>query len=90
MEHAPAQSKTSEIKQTSFGILLKSLELHTTDAEGREIFHDRNTSKNIFKLLSIEGLAIYLNPFDATMIHKLQFKAVGKGNHIAQMMTKSI
>jgi len=65
--------------------------LHTTDAEGRQVFHDRaNTNKNIFKLLSIDGLAVYLNPYDATMIHKLQFKVIGKGNHIGQMMTKSI
>ena len=91
MEHSPIQQKPAEIKQSSFGILLRSLELHTTDAEGREIYHDRvYTNKNIFKLLSIDGLAIYLNPFDATMIHKLQFKAIGKGNHIGTMMTKSI
>lgn len=71
--------------------MLRSLELHTTDSEGRQIFHDRaSTNKNIFKLLSIDGLAIYLNPYDATMIHKLPFKVIGKGNHIGTMMLKTI
>jgi hypothetical protein len=60
-----------EGKQSSFGILLRSFEVCTTDRNGSEIFHDRTQNKaNIFKKVSLDGLAVYLNPYDAIMIHR--------------------
>jgi hypothetical protein len=60
-----------EGKQSSFGILLRNLDICTTDKDGKEIFHDRTQNKtNIFKRVSLDGLAVYLNPHDATMIHR--------------------
>jgi len=69
------------VKQSSFGILLKSFNIQTTDKDGKEIFHDRTTTKtNIIKKISLEGLAIYLNPIDATMIHRLPTKILSNQN----------
>jgi len=51
--------------QSSFGILVRSFEVNTTDRDGVEIFHDRSqTTASIFKKVCLEGLAVYLNPID--------------------------
>jgi hypothetical protein len=44
----------------------------TTDLDGNETFHDRNkqVSSSVFKKIQLEGLALYLNPFDPVVIHK--------------------
>jgi hypothetical protein len=58
--------------QTTFGLLLTSLEVLTVDKDGIKVFHDRTTgSTNIIKVLKLEGLAVYLNPRDPLIIHQL-------------------
>lgn len=84
VEHYLSQG---DIKQSSFGILLRSFDIQTTDKTGQEIFHDRALHKvSIFKTVTLKGLAVYLNPYDATMIHLLPARMLGKNQEVSQQM----
>jgi len=76
-----------ESKQSSFGILIRKFEIRTTDKDGKEIFHDRTQSKqDIIKQVALEGLAVYLNPHDTAMIHRLPNKALQKRLEVSDQM----
>ena len=65
MEHYIVSPGQEAKQSASFGILLRSFDIHTTDKEGKEIFHDRTLTKtNIYKRVQLKGLAFYLNPID--------------------------
>jgi hypothetical protein len=62
---------TAETKQSTFGILMHSLKINTVDKDDSETFHDRERNSNFFKKLVMDGLAVYLNPADPLIIHKV-------------------
>ncbi len=62
---------TADTKQSTFGILMHSLKINTVDKDDKETFHDREKNSHFFKKLVMEGLAVYLNPADPLLIHKV-------------------
>ena len=68
----------------TFGIVMKALEVHTTNEQWAATFIDRSQKNqaNLYKLLTIEDFGFYLNPNDNFIIHQ-QTK---NPDHQVQMM----
>lgn len=80
------EKSSANYGQTTFGLLLSSLEVQTVDKNGAPVFHDRTTTtSNIIKVLKLEGLAIYLNPQDPLIIHQLALEGEDRATQITRM-----
>lgn len=55
----------------SFGVVMENLKLCTTNKNWEHEYIDRTekSSSNIFKLLNVKGLGLYLNPAEQIIIH---------------------
>jgi|LauGreDrversion4_2_1035121.scaffolds.fasta_scaffold03543_2 hypothetical protein len=67
---------------------MHSLRINTVDKQGNESFHNRDEHSHFFKLLRMEGLAVYLNPADPILIHK-QMKSKEHGEELMNSVIQS-
>lgn len=59
-------------QQYSFGIVMNSLNASTTNHDWIPKYIDRTQSgnnSNLYKILRIEGIGVYLNPNDNLIVH---------------------
>ena len=69
--HVRLEEHFSGDSSYTFGAMLSSLDINTTNENWYPQYVDRNkTTTNLFKLLKVEGLSIYVNPNDSFIIHQ--------------------